>query len=140
VRPRVVGVDGPRERAELVRKRCEARAIGTVHPWEAVADMAAVGEHPGVLTRELGKGRDDREAELLGETQVRLVKRAHHLAAELHDASIGQGRLLDAAAGAVPRLQHQDVRARVHQIACGAQAGQSGAHDNHVAFHGGILS
>ena len=33
-----------------------------------------------------------------------------------------------------------DVRARLHQIACGAEAGESGAHDNHVGFHGGILS
>jgi hypothetical protein len=99
--------------------------------------VAAVGEHPGIRARKLGKGWDDGEVELLGETEVRLVERTDHLTAELHDASIGQGRLLHAAAGAIPRLHDQDVRARLHQVACGAEAGKPGAHDDHVAFHGG---
>ena len=72
--------------------------------------------------------------------QVRLVKRTDHLAAELHDAAVGERRLLHAAARPVARLEHDHVRARLHQIACGAQAREAGAHHNHVAFHGGILS
>jgi hypothetical protein len=139
VRPGVIRVDGPGERAELVRQGCEARAVGVAHPREAVADVASVGEHPGVLTRQLGKGRDDREAELLGESEVRLVKRADHLAAELHDAAVGQRRLLDAPAGAVARLHHEHVRAGL-QITCRAEACEPGAHHHHVGFHGGILS
>ena len=72
--------------------------------------------------------------------EIRLVKGADHLSAELHDAAVGQRRLLHAAAGPVAGLHDEDVRARPHQIACGAEAGESGAHDNDVVFHGGILS
>ena len=89
---------------------------------------------------QLGKGGHDGEAELLRETEIRLVKGTDHLAAELDDAAVRQRRLLHAAAGPVAGLQHEHVRAAVHQIACGAEAGQPGAHDNDVGFHGGILS
>ncbi len=102
--------------------------------------MTPVGEHPGVLTGQLGKGGDDGEAEFLDKTHVRLVKRTDHLAAELHDPAVGHGRLLHPAARAVAGLEHHDVGAPLHQVACGAKAGESSAHDHDVGFHGRILS
>ena len=68
------------------------------------------------------------------------MKRPDHLAAELDDPAVGQRRLLHAAAGPVARLEHDDVRAAVHQIASGAEARQARAHHHHVGFHGRILS
>jgi hypothetical protein len=140
VRPRVVRVDALRQRAELVRQRCKARPVGVAHPGEVVAHVAPVREHPGVLTGQLGKGRHDGEPELLRETEVRLVEGTDHLAAELNDAAVGQGGLLHAAAGPVAGLDDEHVRARIHKIACCAEAGEPGAHDHNVAFTRGILS
>jgi hypothetical protein len=68
------------------------------------------------------------------------VKRADHLAAELNDAAVRQRRLLHSAAGPVARLEHDHVRAAVHQIACGAEAREPRADHDHVRIHGGILS
>ncbi len=68
------------------------------------------------------------------------MERTDHLATELHDAPVGERRLLHPAARPVARLEHDHVRALIHQIARGAQARKAGARDNHVAFHGGILS
>jgi hypothetical protein len=102
--------------------------------------VTPVGEHPGIFTRQLGKGRHDGQAQLLGKTQVRLVKRADHLAAELDDAAVGQCGLLDAPTRAVARFEHQHVGARLHQVACRTEAREPGAHHHNVIFHGGILS
>jgi hypothetical protein len=102
--------------------------------------VAAVGEHPGVLAGQLGKGGHDCEPELVGETEVRLVKRPDHLAAQLDDAAVGERRLLDTAAGPVAGLDHDDIRAALHQIACGAESREPRAHYHHVRFHGMILS
>ena len=79
-------------------------------------------------------------AELLRETEVRLVKRPDHLAAELDYAAVGQRRLLHAAARPVAGLHDQNVRAGLHKIACGAESCEPRAHDHDVGFHGGILS
>jgi hypothetical protein len=68
------------------------------------------------------------------------MERTDHLSTELHDTAVGQRRLLDAPAGAVARLEDHHVGALVHQVAGGAQPGQSCARDHHVASHGGILS
>jgi hypothetical protein len=68
------------------------------------------------------------------------MERTDHLSAELHDAPVGEHRLLHSSAGAVARLEDDHVRALVHQVASGAQAGQAGARDYHVAFRGSILS
>ena len=68
------------------------------------------------------------------------MKRPDHLAAELDDAAVGERRLLHAAAGPVPCLQHDDVRAAIHQVARRAEARQARAHHHHVGFHGRILS
>jgi hypothetical protein len=68
------------------------------------------------------------------------MERTDHLSAELHDPAVRQRRLLDASTRAVACLEHDHVRALVHQIARGAQARQAGARDDHVAFHGGIVS
>jgi hypothetical protein len=83
---------------------------------------------------------DDGQSELLDKLYVGVMERTDHLSAELHDAPVGKRRLLHASAGAVARLEDDHVRALVHQIARGAQAGQPGARDNDVAFHGGILT
>ena len=61
---------------------------------------------------------------------VGAMERTDHLSAELHDPAVGQRRLLHAPAGAVARLEDDHVRALVHQIARGAQAGQACARDN----------
>jgi hypothetical protein len=53
------------------------------------------------------------------------MERTDHLSAELHDAPVGERRLLHASAGPVAR---------------GAQARQAGARANDVALPGGILS
>jgi hypothetical protein len=102
--------------------------------------VASVGEHPGVLAGQLGKGRHDGEPELLRETEVRLVKGTDYLAAQLDHAAVRERGLLHAPAGPVARLEHDDVRAGLHQIACGAESREPGAHDHDVGFHGGILS
>jgi hypothetical protein len=68
------------------------------------------------------------------------VKRADHLAAELDDAAVGQRGLLHATTRPVARLEDDDVRAGIHQIASGAEASEARAHNHHVGFHGGILS
>ena len=68
------------------------------------------------------------------------MERTDHLATELHDAPVGECRLLHPAARPVARLEHDHVRALIHQITRGAQPRKAGARDNHVAFHGGILS
>jgi hypothetical protein len=68
------------------------------------------------------------------------LERTDHLATELHDPPVGERRLLHPSARPVARLEDHHVRAVIHQIARGAQARQAGARDNHVAFHGGILS
>jgi hypothetical protein len=80
------------------------------------------------------------QSELLDKLYVGAMERTDHLSAELHDAPVGERRLLHTSAGAVARLEHDHVCAVVHQIARGAQARQAGARDNDVAFHGGILS
>jgi hypothetical protein len=140
VRPRVVGVHRAGERPELVRQRREACPVGVVYPREVVADVASVGEHPGVRAGQLGKGGHDGQAELISEPQVRLVKRPDHLAAQLDDAAIGERGLLHAPAGPVPCLQHDDVRAAIHKIPSGAEARQAGADHHDLGFHGRILS
>jgi hypothetical protein len=68
------------------------------------------------------------------------VKGTDHLAAELDDPAVGQRRLPNPSAGPVARLHDEDVRARLHQIACRAEAGQPGAHHNDAGFHGKILT
>jgi hypothetical protein len=140
MRPRIVRVHRPRQRAELVRHRCEARAVGVVHPGEIGADVTSVRKHPGVLTGQLGKGGHDGESELIGKAEVRLVKRADHLAAELDDPAVGQRGLLHAATRPVACLEDDDVRAGIHQIASCAEAREASAHNHHVRFHGRILS
>jgi hypothetical protein len=140
VRPRVVGVHGARQRPELVRERREACAVGVVHPREVVADVASVGKHPGVRAGQLGEGGHDGQAELVSQPEVRLVKGPDHLAAQLDDAAVGEGGLLHAPAGPVPCLEHDDVRAAMHQVARRAEAGQARAHHHNVRFHGRILS
>ena len=140
MRPRVLGIDARRELAERLVQGRVARAIGVTHPGEVVAHVAPVGEHPGVLARELGKRRDDRQSEFFDKLYIGVLERTDHFATELHYSPVGEGRLLNPSARTVARLEDDHVRAVIHQIARGAQARQPGARDNHVASHGGILS
>ena len=129
VRPRVVGVDGRRQRAEPLLGGVERRALG---PREPVAEHAALGQHPGVLP---GRGRervDEREPELVDEPAVRRVPRADDLAAELQQPAVRQLGLLDAAAGAVARLEHDHVGAGRGEVARGRQAREPGAQHRDV--------
>ena len=55
-----------------------------------------------------------------------------HLAAELNGPPVVDGDLLDAAADTVSRLEHHDVRAAPHEIACGSQPGQARSDNDDV--------
>ena len=57
---------------------------------------------------------------------------AHHLAAELHDAAVGDLGLLDPAARPVARLEHDHVAAGPVQVTARRQPGQAGAHHHDV--------
>ena len=129
MRPRVVGVDGRGERAEL---RLGGVVRGALRLGEPVAQHASSGQHPGVLARQRRERVDQREPQLVDQAAVGGVARPDHLAAELHEPAVGQLRLLDAPAGAVARLEHHDVGAAGGQVAGGRQAGEPGAQDRDV--------
>ena len=138
VRPRVVGVDGGGERPELRLGRRVALALGVVEP---VADHAPVREHPRVLAGQRGEGVDEREPQLVHEPAVGGVRRPDDLAAQLHEPAVGELRLLDAPAGAVARLEHDDVDAGAGEVARGGEAGEAGAqHGDVMAAHAGPQS
>ena len=135
VRPRVVGVDRPRQRRE---RRLGARvggAVGVVEPRRVVADVVAVGHHPRLGAGQVGERRHERQPELGDELDVGLVEAADDLAAELHDPAVGHPRLLDAATGSAAGLEHDHVGAAGDQIAGGVQPGQAAADDDHVGVH-----
>ena len=75
--------------------------------------------------------RREREPELLDEPEVRGVRGADELAAELHRATVDVD-LLDATADPLASLEHDDVGAAVGQVARRRQAGQAGPEDDDV--------
>ena len=60
---------------------------------------------------------------------------AHHLAAELDAASVGQLDLLDPAADPVACLEHGHGGSAGGQVAGGDEPGEPGADDDHVGLH-----
>ena len=63
------------------------------------------------------------------------MERAHHLAAELQHAPVGQLELLDAPADALARLEHLHVGTARREVARGREAGEPGAEDEDVGRH-----
>ena len=138
MRPRVVGIDAGGECAELLLGRRVARALGVVEP---VAHHAPVREHPRVLAGQRGEGVDEREPQLVDEPAVGGVRRPDDLAAQLHEPAVRELGLLDAPAGAVARLEHDDVDAGAGEVARRGQAGEAGAqHGDVMAAHAGAQS
>ena len=60
---------------------------------------------------------------------------ADELAAELHQPPVRQPRLLDPAAGARTRFDHDHVGARRGQVPRGGEPGQPGPDDDDVRSH-----
>ena len=129
VRPRVVGVDGTGERAE---RRLEAPGLGPLGRREPLAAAHALAQERRPLAVGVDVALLDRQAELLGQPEVGPLERARQLAAELDATAVGQVGLLDAAAHAVARLEHEHVGAAEGEVAGGGQPGEAGAEDEHV--------
>ena len=111
VRPGVVGVNALDQRAERLLDPGVARSVLVGHPGEVVADEAPLGEHVGVLTGDRGEGGLDRQPKILDQSAVGRLEGAGHLAAELHEASVGHLRLHNPPTGPVAGLQHEDIGA-----------------------------
>ena len=98
-------------------------------------DGAAVGAHPAAPADQVLAvvvGRHRRAAELGGELEHRVLRRADERAAEVdgHAGDRGGGR---PAADAVTALEHDDVAPASDQFACRGQPGEPGAHDDDVS-------
>ena len=63
------------------------------------------------------------------------MERAHHLAAELQHAPVGQLELLDAPSDPVARLEHLHVGTAGREVARGREPGQPGTEDEDVGRH-----
>ena len=78
------------------------RAVGRRAPGRPVADVDGARRHlAGDLARLRDVRRGQGQAELLDQAEVAGVRVAHHLAAELDAAAVGELDLLDAAADPV---------------------------------------
>ena len=112
MRPRIVGVDG---RDELAEEPLDALVVGALlRRREREAVLGAQHAVDEVVRRRARDGRvrrREREPELLDEPEVGRVRTPDELAAELNGPAFVDGDLLDAAADAVARLEHEDVRA-----------------------------
>jgi hypothetical protein len=63
------------------------------------------------------------------------VERADHLAAELHQAAVGERRLLDPTARPVARLEHEHVGTAAGELAGSGEPRQAGAQHHDVVAH-----
>jgi hypothetical protein len=133
VRPRIVGIDTLRQPLKLALHVFVAVAVAVVEERKALADQpVAIGEHEGLLAGQRGKGRHDREVQLVDQPGIGGMEGRDYLPAELHQAPIAQLRLLHASSRASTRLEHDDVRARVRQPTRRRQPGESAAEHHHV--------
>ena len=135
VRPRVVGVDGGRERGELAFDLFHAAVVGRREPCRRVADERALVQHVGQLAGFGHVARDQGEAEFGDQLLIRGVRVADHLAAELDDSAVVERHLFDATADSIAGLENQDVGSTAHEVARGGQAGQPGPDDDEVVSH-----
>ena len=101
----------------------------------ALAHVAPVGQHPRLLPRQIWEGRHQGETKLLDEAVVGPLVRPDHLPAELHEAPVGQRRLLNPPARPVARLEHHHVRSARGQVPGGGEPGQAAAQHDHVVLH-----
>ena len=85
----------------------------------AIADEAPLGEEVGLLAGIGDEGGLQGQPKLLHQPAVGGLVGAGELAAELHQAAVGEGRLEDPAAGAIARLEDDDVGSRRRQVAGG---------------------
>jgi hypothetical protein len=108
MRPRVVGVDGRRQRAERRLEPVGGRALGGGEP---LAAAHALVQRRRPLARLVDVAAFDGQGELLRQPQVRPLERPRDLAAELHAAPVGQVDMLDAPADPVARLEDEHVGA-----------------------------
>jgi hypothetical protein len=133
--PGIVRIHGRGERRKLTVEAGIGLPLCIAHPRMVVSDNGAVGQHPGVLARQVGEGGNERQPELLDKLVVGALVGTDHLAAQLDQPSIRQGRLLDPAARAVARLEHDHVRPAGREIARRAQTRESAAEDQDVVPH-----
>lgn len=133
MRPRIVGIDTLRQLPKLALRVFVAVAVAVVEERKAHADHALpIGQHEGLLAGQRGKGRHDREVQLVDKPGIGGMEGRDDLPAELHQAPIAQLRLLHASPRASTRLEHDDVRARVRQPPRRRQPGESAAEHHHV--------
>ena len=120
MRPRILRIHGCREPPEQLLAALEVRALGRAREREPVLGPEhAIDEVVGRGTCDRRIRRVEREPELLHQPEIRSVRLPDHLAAELNGPPVVDGDLLDAAADTVACLEHHDVRAAPHEIACG---------------------
>src|SRR5690606_30626955 len=99
----------------------------------APLDLPFCGEERGALVVN-GEGL---QAELVDECEHRVLGGADPLAAELDRLPGGEDAVLVPAGDAVPRLEHEDVEARIGQRPGGGEPRQAGPDDDDVVEVGG---
>ena len=132
MRPGIVGVDRGDERAVEALDPLVVGPLGRRREGPVLRADDALEEVVRRQSREAGIARLEREPELLHEAEVGGVERPHHLAAQLNRSPLVNAELLDAAAGPIARLEHDDVGAAGGQVARGSEAGEARTEHEHV--------
>lgn len=113
-----------------------AVAVAVVEERKALADQAVrIGEYEGLLSRQRGEGRHDRELQLVDKPGIGGMEGRDDFPAELHQAPIAQLGLLHPSARASTRLEYHHVGARLRQPTRRGQPGESRSEHHHVMPH-----
>ena len=133
MRPRILRIHGCREPPKQLLAALEVGALGRGREWEAfLGPQHAVDEVVRRRAGDGGVGRVEREPELVHKPEIRRVRLPDHLAAELNGSPVVDGNLLDSAADTFARLEHQNVRAALHEVARGGQPSQACSDNDNV--------
>ena len=114
--PRIVGVDGRRQRGELSVQALGVGPLALGHPRGVVTDVDALFQAPGHLAGVGDIAVLDGKSQLGDELAVGGVLAAEDLAPGLHGAAIGQRDRLNAATGSFARLEYDHISTGAIQI------------------------